>query len=365
MKTIPFINLQQQQTHIRANLLKRFEEILDHGKYIGGPEITKLEQELCKYTDAKHCIAVSSGTDALMAALMAYDLQPGDEVITTAFTFMATAQVVSLLKGIPVFVDICPKTFNIDPSKIEAAITSKTKAVIAVGLFGQCPDLDILMDICKKHNLILIEDAAQSFGGVYKNIKSCSLAHVSCTSFFPAKPLGGYGDGGACFTNDSMIADKIRKIINHGQDGAYHHIYFGMNGRLDSIQAAIVLEKLAIFSNEVKARQEVANRYSTALKDILEVPYIKEGNLSVYAQYTLKSNNRDKIRSFLQEKNIPTAVYYPRPLYDQPVYKNLPYKPNCPNTDLVSTQVFSLPMCPYLSIENQTFIIESVKEACK
>jgi UDP-2-acetamido-2-deoxy-ribo-hexuluronate aminotransferase len=349
-----FIDLDTQLEKIRSNVIESFEKVLDHGAFISGQEITELEDKLAKYTGAKHAIAVSSGTDALLIALMAIGIKPGDEVITTPFSFFATAEVILLLGAKPVFVDIDRHTYNIDHSLIEKAITKNTKAIIPVNIFGQCADFDEINAIASKHNLVVIEDAAQSFGATYKDRQSCNLSTISCTSFFPSKPLGCYGDGGACFTSDDDLAKKMREIVSHGQAKRYYHTSVGINGRCDTIQAAILLEKFKIFPKEVVARQHIVKRYNRLLENHVKKPFVKESNMSVYAQYTVEVENREFVQKKLQEAGIPTAVHYPLGLHKQPIINELyPSTQSFSHTDFVADRVLSLPMHPYLSEEDQ------------
>ncbi|MCC8421423.1 DegT/DnrJ/EryC1/StrS family aminotransferase [Photorhabdus thracensis] len=345
-----FTDLAAQQSRIKDKIDANIQKVLTHGKYILGPEVAELEEKLMAYTGAKYCITCANGTDALQIALMAIGLKPGDEVITPGFTYIATAETVALLGGIPVYVDVKPTTYNLDPALLEAAITSKTKAIIPVSLFGQCADFDEINAIAEKHNLIVIEDAAQSFGAIYKGKRSCNLTTISCTSFFPSKPLGCYGDGGAIFTHDEELAKIIRQIARHGQDRRYHHIRIGINSRLDTLQAAILLPKLDIFEEEMAMRQRVAANYNQALNaiGIITTPYIEPHNLSAYAQYTIRVKNRDELQRRLKEQGIPTAVHYPIPLNKQPaVASNIAL----PVGDEIAQEVISLPMHPYLSID--------------
>ncbi|MDH5719750.1 MAG: DegT/DnrJ/EryC1/StrS family aminotransferase [Spirochaetia bacterium] len=347
-----FIDLKAQQERIRQSLDARIAKVLDHGQYILGPEINELEETLAKYVGVKHCITCSSGTDALLMSLMAYDIKPGDEVITTPFTFIATAEVISFLGAVPVFVDIDEKTYNIDHSKIEEKITSKTKALMPVSLYGQCADMDEINEIGKKHNLPVIEDACQSFGAQYKGRKSCGLSSVGCASFFPAKPLGCYGDGGAIFTDDDLLAEKLKQIRNHGQAVRYQHSMIGLNGRFDTIQAAVLLSKMEIFDEEVRLREEAGKRYTEKLKNKVITPFIKDTNLCVYAQYTVQVENRDGMQKKLNEAGIPSAVHYPIPLNLQPVYQYLNQpKGSFPVAESLAEKVMSLPMHPYLTDE--------------
>lgn len=354
-----FIDLKTQYKSVKEKVQKNINTVLEHGQYIMGPEIAELEKRLADYIGVKHCIGVSSGTDALLISMMALDIGPGDEVITTPFSFIATAETIALLGAKPVFVDIDEKTYNIAPSLIESAITKKTKAIMPVSLYGQCADFDAINSIAKKHNLPVIEDGCQSFGATYKGRKSCALSTIGTTSFFPSKPLGCYGDGGAVFTNDDELATKMAQIKNHGQDKRYHHARIGINGRLDTIQAAILLAKMDIFEQEVAAREKIGARYSELLKDVATVPYIEEKNSSVYAQYTVQVDDREQFTKKLNDAGIPTAVHYPIPLNKQPALKqeNL----NIPISDRLSERVVSLPMHPYLEYAEQKKVVESVK----
>jgi len=371
---IGFIDLAAQQDRIRPQLETNLHRVLHHGSYVMGPEVAELEQRLADYVGVNHCIAVSSGTDALLVALMALDIQPGDEVITTPFTFVATAEVIALIGARPQFVDIDPRTYNIDPKLIEAAIGPKTRAIMPVSLYGQCADMDAINAIAERHNLPVIEDAAQSFGATYKGRRSCALSSIGCTSFFPSKPLGGYGDGGACFTDDADLALLMRQIMNHGQDKRYSHARLGINGRLDAMQAAVLLAKLAIFDDEVQRRAEVGARYSTALiergatvlgetQQGLRVPYIEPFNTSVYAQYTLQSDDRDAVIARLQAQGIPSAVHYPIPLNRQAAYSHF-CCPDCtPKADNAAASVVSLPMHPALEDTPLRLIIDAIANA--
>lgn len=330
-----------------------------------GPEVEAFEEEIAEFVGVSHSISCSSGTDALLLCLMALDVGPGDEVIVPAFTFFATAEVVALLGATPVFVDILPDTYNIDPEKVKDAITYNTKAVIAVSLYGQCAELDELMNICGSKGIYLIEDAAQSLGAEHKGRKSCSIAHLSATSFFPAKPLGCYGDGGCIFTNSDTLAEKIRSLRNHGQVKRYVHKYIGINGRLDAMQAAILREKLKIYPEEIELRQVVAGRYDALLKEKgIEPPVVKDYNISVYAQYTIKVSNRDKVAQFLNENGIPTSIHYPIPVPYQEAFSYLGYKSgSLPVSETASQQVLSLPFHPYLTVEDQIRVVEALSEA--
>ncbi len=353
-----FIDLKTQQDKIRKQIDQRINTVLDHGKYIMGPEVAELEETLADFVGVKHCIGVASGTDALQIAMMALDIKPGDEVITTPFTFIATGEMIALLGAKPVFVDIDPKTYNIDPDKIEQAITPKTKAIMPVSLYGQCADMDAINAIAAKHHLPVIEDGAQSLGATYKGKQSCSLSTIGCTSFFPSKPLGGYGDGGACFTNDDNLAKIMKEIRVHGQDRRYHHPRIGINGRLDTLQAAILLAKLEIFPEEVKARKQIGQNYTDlilATENTITPPFIEAYNTSVYAQYTISVNEREQIQKKLSEAGVPTAVHYPVPLNKQPALQTSEFDLSV--AEDLSNKVMSLPMHPYLTATEQEIII--------
>jgi UDP-2-acetamido-2-deoxy-ribo-hexuluronate aminotransferase len=368
MSQIPFIDLGKQQQRILPDIEKRMAAVLRHGQYILGPEITELETKLAAFTGVKHCITVSSGTDALLIALMAIGIKPGDEVITTPFTFIATGEVIALLGATPVFIDIDPKTYNIDPALIEAAITDRTRAIMPVSLYGQCADFDAINAIAARHSLVVIEDACQSFGATYKGKKSCALSAIGCTSFFPSKPLGCYGDGGACFTDDDSLALKMRQVMNHGQDRRYHHPMIGLNGRFDTLQAAILLAKLAIFDEEVALRAEIGAKYSAQLTaaagDRIVTPYIDPVNTSVFAQFTIQVAQRDTLQQALQTKGVPTAVHYPVPLNLQPAFAGL-NRPagSLPVAEAAAARVMSLPMHPYLADADMARIVAAVSEA--
>jgi UDP-2-acetamido-2-deoxy-ribo-hexuluronate aminotransferase len=343
-----FIDLAAQQARIKDKIDANIQAVLAHGKYILGPEVDELEEKLAAYTGAKYCISVANGTDALQIAQMALGIGFGDEVIVPGFSYIATAETPAVLGAKPIYVDIDPVTFNMDPSKIEDAITPKTKAIIAVSLYGQCADFDAINDIAERHNLAVIEDGAQSFGATYKGRKSCNLSTIGCTSFFPSKPLGCYGDGGAVFTNDEELAKIIRQIARHGQDKRYHHIRVGINSRLDTLQAAILLPKLEVLDEEIELRNQVAARYKELLKDAnLVTPAIEAHNTSVWAQYTIRSLERDALQEKLNAAGIPTAIHYPIPLNKQPAVADA--ETNLAIGDRVAEEVMSLPMHPYMS----------------
>src|SRR5271163_3604389 len=300
-----FIDLKAQYRGIKASVDRRIQTVLDHGQYVMGPEIGELEEALAARTGAKHCIACSSGTDALLLAMMALGIGPGDEVVTSAFSFFASAESIALLGATPIFADIDPSTYNLDPIHLPAAITSRTRAILPVSLYGQCADMDAIAEIAG--DIPVIEDAAQSFGSTYRGRQSCNLSLIGCTSFFPSKPLGCYGDGGACFTSDDELAAKMRMIRNHGQDRRYHHPVIGVNGRMDTIQAAVLLAKLEVFDEEVRRRAEVGVRYSELLDRTVKTPHFLEGNTSVYAQYTIEIENRDAFQEEMKRHGVPTA----------------------------------------------------------
>ncbi len=360
-----FIDLKAQYQGIQKEILTSIEEVLDSAQFIMGEKVKELEDALSKYTGAKHCIGVADGTKALLIALMAINIKPGDEVIVPSLTFIATASMVVLLGGVPVFVDIDKSTYNIDVNKIENAITDKTKAIIAVGLFGQCADMDAINTIAHKRNIVVIEDAAQSFGAEYKSRKSCNLSTIACTSFFPSKPLGCYGDGGACFTNDDNLAKTMREIRIHGQDIRYHHSTLGVNGRLDTIQAAILLVKMQIFPQEVAKRMQIGQRYTDLLQNTNCItPHLSNNsNIHVYAQYSLLVDNRDNFINILQDNGIPTAIHYPIPLHMQPILKKYYHGTDLSTSKDVAKKVVSIPMHPYLDENTQNHIVNIIKKA--
>lgn len=360
---IEFIDLKSQQARIKDKIDAGIQRVLSHGQYILGPEVQELEERLAAFVGAKYCISCANGTDALQIVQMAFGIGPGDEVITPGFTYIATAETVALLGAKPVYVDIDPLTYNLDPKLLEAAITPRTKAIIPVSLYGQCADFDAINAIAAKYNIPVIEDAAQSFGASYKGRRSCNLSTVSCTSFFPSKPLGCYGDGGAIFTNDEELAKVIRQVARHGQDRRYHHVRVGVNSRLDTLQAAILLPKLEIFDEEIGLRGQVAHRYNALLNEagISTTPYVETYNASAYAQYTVRVDNRDGVQAKLKEAGVPTAVHYPIPLNKQPAVADP--QVFLPVGDDVAGKVLSLPMHPYLSEEHQHLVVAALK-AC-
>jgi UDP-2-acetamido-2-deoxy-ribo-hexuluronate aminotransferase len=375
-----FIDLKKQYERIRPRVHDRINEVLLHGKFIMGPEVAELEQQLASFVGCKHCVSCASGTDALLLSLMAHEIGPGDAIFTTPFTFIATAEVICLLGATPIFVDIDPDTYNIDPQKLKIMVeetkrgalpgrrgpTNLTpKGIIPVDLFGLPADYDKINQVAKQHELFVLEDAAQSLGGGYKGKRVGNLTDIAATSFFPAKPLGGYGDGGAIFTNDNTTAERIRSLREHGKGShKYDNVRIGINGRLDTLQAAVLLSKLEIFDSEIKERQEVAARYSNAFKDLAKTPHVPDGLLSAWAQYSLVTEKREIYLNKLKELGIPTAIYYPRPLHLQTAFSRLGYRQgDFPVAEYVSDRIFSLPMHPYLDASDQHTIIEAMKKA--
>lgn len=359
-----FIDLQAQYQRIAADIQTRMQKVFEHGQYILGPEVGEVEDQMAQFVGVKHCVTVASGTDALMVALMALDIQPGDEVITTPFTFVATASMVKLLGAKPIFVDIDPKTYNIDVDQVEAAISDRTRVILPVNLYGQCADIERLEALARQHNLYLIEDAAQSFGASFNNRRSCSFGHIGLTSFFPAKPLGCYGEGGACFTNNDEFAHKMRLIRHHGQSSRYHHVTLGLNSRFDTLQAAVLLAKMAIFPDELEKRAEIAARYDELLSPHVTTPYIAPGHTSAYAQYTIEVDDRDYVQNVLRDANIPTAVHYPVPLHLQPVFDDQCYQISVlTHAEHAAQRVLSLPFHPYLTAQEQQHVAKAVAAA--
>ena len=358
-----FIDLKTQYQRLKADIDAGIARVLAHGQYILGPEVAELEEKLAAYTGAKYCITVANGTDALQIAQMALGIGLGDEVITPGFTYIATAETVALLSAKPVYVDIDPRTCNLDPARLEAAITPRTKAIIPVSLYGQCADYDAINAIAAKHGIPVIEDAAQSFGATYKGRKSCNLTTIACTSFFPSKPLGCYGDGGAIFTNDDTLATVMRQIARHGQDRRYHHIRVGVNSRLDTFQAAILLVKLRVFDEEMALRQQVATRYTQLLNEagISTTPYIAPYNQSAWAQYTIQVPAREQVQEHLKMAGVPTAVHYPIPLNKQPAVADATV--TLPVGDAVAQRVMSLPIHPYLDDIRIAAIVYELRRA--
>jgi UDP-2-acetamido-2-deoxy-ribo-hexuluronate aminotransferase len=359
-----FIDLKQQYLKYQPEIDARIRKVLDHGSFIMGPEIAELEKALADYVGVAHAITCASGTDSLEIALRALGIGPGDEVITVPFTWISSAESIALVGAKPVFVDIDPWDYNLDVGKLTNAITPKTKAMMPVSLFGQLPDMERINQLASQRNIPVLEDAAQSFGATRHGRKSCAVSAVGSTSFFPAKPLGCYGDGGALFTSDGSLAEKMRAIRTHGGIQRHHHPHLGMNGRFDTLQAAILLPKLAHFPQEVEARGRIGARYSELLQDVCSTPKIREGNTHVYAQYTIRVPQRDLVAEKLKAKGIPTAVYYPKCLHEQPVFSALGYRwGDFPESEKASREVLSLPMHPFLMDKEQDKIVEAFKEA--
>ncbi len=356
-----FIDLKAQYRRLQPAVEARIQAVLAHGQYIQGPEVGELEAKLAAYVGTKHCIGASSGTDTLLIALLALDIGPGDEVITSPFTFIATAEMIALAGATPVFVDIDPHSYNLDPNRVEAAITAKTRAIMPVSLYGQCADFDAINAIAERHGLPVVEDGAQSFGASYQGRKSCALSTIGSTSFFPSKPLGCYGDGGALFTDDDRLAQRMRELRVHGQDRRYHHPRIGVNGRLDTLQAAVLLAKLEVFDDEVAARARLGARYSERLQAHVRTPRLAEGCTSVYAQYTIEVEQRAAVQAALAEAGIPTAVHYPLPLHLQPAFAALGGKAgDFPVAERAATRVLSLPMHPYLGEDDLARVVAAV-----
>jgi UDP-2-acetamido-2-deoxy-ribo-hexuluronate aminotransferase len=366
-----YVDLKAQYRALKTEIDARIQRVLDHGQYIMGPEVRELEDALAARTGAKHCITCASGTEALLMSLMALEIKPGDEIITTPFTFAATAEVIVLLGARPVFVDIEPDTCLIDATKIETAITEKTRAIMPVSLYGQPCDMDAINAIAAKHGDIpVIEDAAQSFGATYSGTfgierQSCNLSTIGCTSFFPSKPLGCYGDGGALFTNDDEIAKALRQIRVHGQEGRYHHVRVGVGGRMDTLQCAVVLAKLQRFDWEIERRQESAQCYLKALQheEGVGLPSVRSDRSSVWAQFTVQLPNRDTVQRRLNEQGIPTAVHYPRPLNEQPAFATICCRDCTPRSSSAAERVMSLPMSADLTEEDLHTVARSIASA--
>ncbi|KZX92653.1 aminotransferase DegT [Erythrobacter sp. HI0019] len=356
---IPFIDLVTQQDRLRADIEAGISRVLNHGQYILGPEVAELEDRLAAYTGAAHCISVANGTDALQIALMALGVGAGDEVITPGFSYIATAEAAVVLGAKVVYVDIDPVSYNLDPARLEAAITPRTKAIIPVSLYGQPADFDAINAIAERYGLPVIEDAAQSFGATYKGRKSCNLSTIACTSFFPSKPLGCYGDGGAIFTSDPELGKVIRQIARHGQEKRYHHVRLGVNSRLDTLQAAILLPKLGILDDEITARQAVARAYTAAIgNSCIVTPRIADHISSAWAQYTVRVKNRSAVQNALKTAGIPTAVHYPLPLNRQPAVADA--NAFLAVGDEVAEEVMSLPMHSYMTSDHQEKVVAEI-----
>jgi UDP-2-acetamido-2-deoxy-ribo-hexuluronate aminotransferase len=366
-KKIEFIDLKAQYADLRQPIDARIQRVLDHGQFIMGPEVRELEEKLEHHTQSAHCVTVASGTEALLIALMALGIQPGDEVVTTPFTFVATAEVIALLGAVPVFVDVQPDTCNIDPSLIEAALTPRTRAIMPVCLYGQVADMDEINAIAARHgNIAVIEDAAQSFGATYKGRQSCNLSTIGCTSFFPSKPLGCYGDGGAIFTSNAVLAKAMREIRVHGQERRYFHTRIGVGGRMDTLQCAVVLAKLERFDWEIEQRFRVGERYQSLLDAVPAVQQlaVRSDRTCVWGQFTVQVGARDAVLEKLKAAGIPTAVHYPIPLHRQPAYASLcRVSGSLANSEAVAGRVFSLPMHAYLDLATQEHIVDAVARA--
>jgi len=360
---IDFANLKHQYQLYKTELDEAIHKVLDNANYIMGSEVKALEENLQNFTGAKHAITCSSGTDALLLAMMALDIKPDDEIITTPFTFIATAETIAFLGAKPVFVDIDEKTYNLDPTKIEEKITDKTKAIMPVSLYGQPADMEAIQAIADKHNLKVIVDGAQSFGSTFEGKTDSTLGDISTTSFFPAKPLGCFGDGGAVFTNDDTLAQKMKSLRVHGQSKRYHHQYIGMGGRMDTIQCAVVDVKLKYYEKDLKLREEVAEKYTEALKDKdVVLPFVDKRATSAWAQYSIRVKDRDTVQAKLKEQGIPTAVHYPMPLHLQECFEYLGYgRGDFPIAEMVSDEIMSLPMNPYVGDDEIGYIKECIK----
>lgn len=362
---INFIDLKAQYRAMQADIDAAIHRVLDHGQYIMGPEVEQLERALARYTGAEHCITVASGTEALLIALMALGIGPGDEVVTTPFTFVATAEVIALVGATPVFVDIDPATCNMNPSLLDAAVSSKTRAIMPVSLYGQVPDMAAIQEVADRHQVPVIEDAAQSFGAEYQGRKSCNQSLVGCTSFFPSKPLGCYGDGGAIFTSSADLAKTMREIRVHGQERRYFHTRVGVGGRMDTLQCAVVLAKLSQFDHELELRAAAGQRYCKLLADIpgLQLPTVGAERNCVWGQFTIQLEERDRVAEGLKARGIPTAIHYPVPLHLQPAYADKARIAGAlSNSEQVAGRVLSLPMHPYLEPEVQQTIAAALKE---
>ncbi|MBZ0331836.1 DegT/DnrJ/EryC1/StrS family aminotransferase [Halomonas sp. ANAO-440] len=358
-----FIDLAAQQARIKPRLDAAIQEVLAHGRYVLGPEVAELERRLADYVGVSHCIGCANGTDALQIALMALDIGPGDEVIVPGFTFISSAESVVLAGARPVYVDIDPHTYLLDPARVEAAITPRTRAIMPVSMFGQCADMESIEALAQRHGLYVVEDAAQSFGATRHGRRSCGLSRIACTSFFPSKPLGAYGDGGALFTDDDALAEAARLVARHGEARRYHHTRVGMNSRLDTLQAAILLAKLDIFDEELVLRQQAAERYDRLLGEsgVVTAPTLAAGNTSVHAQYSIRVPRRDEVQATLADAGVPTAVHYPVPLNLQPAVADPDRR--LPVTEAVCWEILSLPMHPYLQAEQQRRVVEVLLKA--
>jgi UDP-2-acetamido-2-deoxy-ribo-hexuluronate aminotransferase len=361
---VQFIDLATQQQRIREPLEQRIQAVLRHGHYILGPEVEELEERLAAIAGVSHCVGVANGTDAIQLALIALGVGPGDEVITPSFSYVAAAEMIEMVGATTVFVDVDPRTYNLDADLLEAAITPRTKAIIPVDLFGQCADYDRIEAVARRHGIAVIEDGAQSFGASYKGRPACSFGRIATTSFFPSKPLGGYGDGGACLTNDADLATVLRQLRAHGQGKRYHHLRLGMNSRLDTLQAAILLAKLDVFASEMTARNALGRRYTAMIGERLSPdeaapPWVEPFNTSAFAQYTIAVEHRDRVAKSLSGAGIPTAIHYPLPVSRQPIFDHRSL-PDFPVSDAAATRVISLPMHPYLDEHTQLRVVDAL-----
>jgi len=362
--TIELHDVRAQYRRLKPRIDARMQAVLEHGQFIMGPEVAELEGKLAPFVGVKHCIGVSDGTKALLVAMMALGIDPGDEVITTPFTFIATGEMIALLRAKPVFVDIDPRTYNLDPAKIEAAITPRTRAIMPVSLYGQCAEMDAINAVAERHGLAVIEDAGQSFGATYHGRRSCSLTTIGTTSFFPTKALGCYGDGGACFTNDDALAERMRQIRVHGQSKRYYHPIIGINARLDTLQAAVLLAKFEVFEQDLASRERIGRRYGERLAGAVRTPIVEPYNRSVYAQYTIEVDGRTEVQARLKAEGIPTAVHYPVPLHLQPAFAGLGQgEGSFPKSEAAARRVMSLPMHPDLDEATQDRIVAAVRSA--
>jgi len=363
---INFIDLKRQYNKYKTDIDREISEVLESAQFILGNKVSELEKQLAAYVGVRFGIGVSSGTDAILLALMAYGVKSGDEVICPPFTFIATAEVIALLGARPVFVDIDEKTCNIDPSLIEERITERTRGIIPVGLYGQVADMDAIYSIAQRRGLFVIDDGCQSFGATYKGRRSCGLPDVGVTSFFPSKPLGGYGDGGMVFTDNEEIAKVIYSLHVHGEEKRYQHKYIGINGRLDAMQAAILLAKFKYLEDEIKLRQQKGAYYTDGLKDVVVTPYIEPHNTSVYAQYSIMAEKRDELSKYLNDNGVPTAIHYPVPLHLQEAFRYLDYREgDFPVSEKTSKGILSLPMSPFITQDEQDYVIGKIREFCE
>jgi UDP-2-acetamido-2-deoxy-ribo-hexuluronate aminotransferase len=361
---IPYLDLTIQKQALEPRLSEIVQKVMTHGQYILGPEVQECEHKLAEFTGAPFCVSAASGTDALLLALLAHGIQPGDEIIVPAFSFFATAEVIALIGAVPVFADIDEETFNLDVTKVESLITEKTKGILPVSLYGQTADMDAINALAQSKGLVVMEDAAQSFGARYQGKTSCNLSSYACTSFFPAKPLGCMGDGGAVFCQTEEQAERLRQVRNHGQESRYYHTHLGYNGRLDTLQCAILIVKLERYPWEIEQRQRIAHIYNEAFGSLesVKIPVVKEGRESVWAQYTLRVSDRDKVQARLMEEGVPTSVHYPKGMHQQPALKNFIPRQPLTVTETICEEVFSLPLYADMPEEHTQFVVDKVKK---